>query len=326
MRVLAKDMHKKILDLLREHRKTEWEIIRHLIEFDRRRLWQDFGCTSLFDYALKKLDMTESIAVAFIGVARKTRTVPALREELRTQALSVSKASRVVSILTNENADEILEIARTKSKREIEIEIAIRNPEAARRDRVRPISKDKVRLEVTVSNFAEVERAQSLLCQRFGRHLTLSEVVEFLATDYVKRNDPVQKARRAKGRGAAKRVRLREVSAQEEVVETSIESASEPCPGKVDAGEVIPLAVKNMVYEKAGGRCEFHVKGERCAQDKWVEVHHIRPRSQGGTNDLGNLILLCGAHHDLLHQLELPGVLRDENGVFYDWRGKSTDG
>lgn len=32
-----------------------------------------------------------------------------------------------------------------------------------------------------------------------------------------------------------------------------------------------------------------------------VDVHHIRRRSQGGTDDLANLVSLCRAHHDWTH-------------------------
>jgi 5-methylcytosine-specific restriction endonuclease McrA len=30
-------------------------------------------------------------------------------------------------------------------------------------------------------------------------------------------------------------------------------------------------------------------------------VHHIHRRSQGGSNDPSNLVLLCGIHHDHVH-------------------------
>lgn len=45
------------------------------------------------------------------------------------------------------------------------------------------------------------------------------------------------------------------------------------------------------------------------ARDVWpdiqcwsdLHVHHKRRRSQGGTDDLSNLVALCAAHHDAVH-------------------------
>ncbi len=33
----------------------------------------------------------------------------------------------------------------------------------------------------------------------------------------------------------------------------------------------------------------------------WCDGHHLQPRSRGGTNELGNAVLVCRRHHTLLH-------------------------
>ena len=38
---------------------------------------------------------------------------------------------------------------------------------------------------------------------------------------------------------------------------------------------------------------------------RFVDVHHLRPRSEGGKNTLENLITLCTAHHRATHRGEL---------------------
>jgi 5-methylcytosine-specific restriction endonuclease McrA len=61
---------------------------------------------------------------------------------------------------------------------------------------------------------------------------------------------------------------------------------------------------KHAVFLRDQGRCTFvNECGERCNVDRWLHVHHIKPVSQGGTNDPANLTVLCSAHHDLVHQL-----------------------
>lgn len=58
------------------------------------------------------------------------------------------------------------------------------------------------------------------------------------------------------------------------------------------------------VIGRAGGRCEFVVKGLRCERAKpdWqVYAHHIDERSDGGAlYDLANGMCLCAHHHTLL--------------------------
>ena len=38
-----------------------------------------------------------------------------------------------------------------------------------------------------------------------------------------------------------------------------------------------------------------------CRSSRWIEVHHVQPRAQGGRHTLDNLICLCGGHHDAVH-------------------------
>jgi len=49
----------------------------------------------------------------------------------------------------------------------------------------------------------------------------------------------------------------------------------------------------NNIYTKYGGKCAV------CSFDEVVEVHHIKPRRIGGSDELENLILLCPNHHAL---------------------------
>ncbi|MEF8894296.1 HNH endonuclease [Halodesulfurarchaeum sp.] len=54
-----------------------------------------------------------------------------------------------------------------------------------------------------------------------------------------------------------------------------------------------PESTKNtLIYERAIQRCE------RCGdRSDHLEVHHIEPRSEGGSNKPSNLIVLCPNHH-----------------------------
>ncbi|MGZ3709718.1 MAG: HNH endonuclease [Bdellovibrionota bacterium] len=42
--------------------------------------------------------------------------------------------------------------------------------------------------------------------------------------------------------------------------------------------------------------------GKRCANRRWLEIHHLKPVSEGGKNEAGNLTTLCSAHHRVEHE------------------------
>lgn len=50
--------------------------------------------------------------------------------------------------------------------------------------------------------------------------------------------------------------------------------------------------------------CQNHQLGkENCQEDRlrFIHIHHIIPRIQGGTHDLDNLLTICRAHHEDIH-------------------------
>jgi hypothetical protein len=84
------------------------------------------------------------------------------------------------------------------------------------------------------------------------------------------------------------------------------------------AKQEVPPALRRAVLRRDERRCR--VAG--CRNATFLDLHHIRPRSEGGSHGADNLVTLCSAHHRALHRGELrsagdasdfrvlPGVLR----------------
>jgi HNH endonuclease len=66
----------------------------------------------------------------------------------------------------------------------------------------------------------------------------------------------------------------------------------------VRAAQDIPPATRRAVIRRDRGRCQ--VPG--CAHAHFVDLHHVVPRSEGGSHDARNLVTLCGAHHRGAHE------------------------
>jgi hypothetical protein len=330
-------IHNEIVSSVERHRKLEWKIIQLLQEAEEVKLPRAFECGSLFKYATKVLKLEEDRAYPLITLARKTKSISQLADALCEGRLSVSKASRIVSIIDSNNADELIKFAMTHSKREVEFEVARRNPRAAI-ERVKPISEDRVELTISLSkaDYEKLLRVQSLEARRHAQ-VSRGEAVSASLDAYLFRHDPVAKADRSAQRNQSRqkvtviehdRLLSRESDAAA-VVPTSqgisnhltkkapasiIQAdGKELCPGRVNR-RPLTAAQRHATHLVTRGKCtHIHPDGSRCDEDRYTETHHIIEVSRGGSNHPGNLTTLCRFHHQLLHKKthELPN--------FEDW-------
>jgi hypothetical protein len=67
------------------------------------------------------------------------------------------------------------------------------------------------------------------------------------------------------------------------------------------ARQSIRPAVRRTVLQRDQRRCR--VPG--CFHASFLDVHHIVPRAEGGSNTVDNLLTLCGSHHRAVHRGEL---------------------
>ncbi len=79
----------------------------------------------------------------------------------------------------------------------------------------------------------------------------------------------------------------------------------------------IPPSIKRQVLEKARYKCQR----PGCHHTRFLEIHHVVPRAQGGSNKPENLRCLCGACHKLLHEQFSPDLMFQsrENQSEYSW-------
>jgi hypothetical protein len=62
-------------------------------------------------------------------------------------------------------------------------------------------------------------------------------------------------------------------------------------------GRTVPGAITRLLRYRDGG-CRF----PGCERKRWVKAHHIVHWGDGGGTNLDNLVLLCHAHHRLIHE------------------------
>jgi hypothetical protein len=68
------------------------------------------------------------------------------------------------------------------------------------------------------------------------------------------------------------------------------------------AAQAIPPAVVRFVWRRDHGRCQ----APGCRSARGLEVHHLVRRTDGGSHEPANLVLLCSACHLAHHRGQLP--------------------
>jgi hypothetical protein len=327
--VTEQRLHFEAMARAARYLESEASLLETIMDVDRTRLYLKFDLNSTFTYCVKLLNLSEAVAYNFIAVARKAREVPELKDAIKAGELGVSKARKIVSILTPENQDEWIRKARELPQAKLEREVAECAPEAAAKDkeRMRPVKNSRVRVEAEVSQDVSdlIRRVQDLVSGGQKKPASLEDALKAMAEFYLDRKDPVERAKRA---GKRRLERAGNCSCDEFVAGESNCSCDElpataPDTSKLSHDELgtksenhigfrrpknanrdaIAAAVEHAVHLRYGGKCwAKRADGSFCHSTKFIQLHHILPVSAGGGNDIRNLISLCGRCHRLWHR------------------------
>lgn len=278
---LHQHVHAKALQVAASYKRAEADLVSALQEVENKRVFIHQGYTSLFNYSVQALGLSESVTANFITVARKAREIPALQRAIQAGELSVSKARKITPVLMRENQAEWVRKAQTLPTRELEQEVARAAPAQAVAERVKFVSEDRLEFRTGISRRLrdKLLRVQDLESQRVSRPASLEETLEALADLYLKAKDPVRRAERALTR-----------------------SSNAGACVTVTRTQVIPAAVRHRVYLRDQGQCTHRDSdGRRCGNRRWIDLHHILPRREDGPNTAENLTTLCSSHHRFEH-------------------------
>ena len=144
------DLLRRLSELLANSRNVEAELIAHMAEVDRRRLFQRHA-SSMFKYAVEILHLSEAEAYLRIEVARASRKHPMLLEMLADGRLHLSGIAVLSPVLTEGNRETVLSRAVHKSKREIKELVAELAPKPDVPDSIRKLPERPKEKEITTA-------------------------------------------------------------------------------------------------------------------------------------------------------------------------------
>jgi hypothetical protein len=305
------NIHSKAMTCANNYKRAEAELLEVLQLVDQHRVYLEHSQTSTFGYVVHVLGLSESVAYNFIAVARKSVEIPELKTAIQSGELSVNKARKITSVLDSENHSHWIGLAKTLPQAKLEKEVARVQPELALPEKIKPVFQNRMLMQLGVSEklLEKLKRVQDLESQRTKTPATLEQTLEVLAEGYLKRNDPMEKA---------KRFEIRSTKAKKsEVIQTVNENKNSPLAPETlqpvsrqeqkrqtqtyKTRRVLPAQLKHRINLRDKWQCTHLEKDQRCANKRWLEIHHVQPLSLGGTHELNNLTTLCSAHHRHLH-------------------------
>jgi len=308
------EVHQRLVSLGQDRATHEHQICRWLLAAERLRVHARAGYASLREYAERLLGLSGRQTEERLRVGRALASLPLLDGALVSGELRWSSVRELTRVATKDTEGAWLAWAKGRRLRQIEQAVASRPPGAKPQDRSDPSRvKHRLLFEVRAETMALFRDLQARVRADLGGQVDDDTLL-------------YEVARRALG-GPADDGRASyqvAVTRCDECGRTSIDAggASHPvdelvagmaaCDGQAvgacdpsphgRATQTIPPATRRGVMRRDHKRCV--VPG--CANHRYLDVHHVDPRSEGGGHDPERLAVLCGSHHRAVH----AGVLR----------------
>ncbi|MCB9572319.1 MAG: HNH endonuclease [Kofleriaceae bacterium] len=291
------------------------EEARWLVAAQRIALHRRFGYATLAEYLERTLGYGPRAARERLRVATALQKLPKTAAALACGAHSYSAVRELTRVGRDDTEAAWLAAAAGKTVHEIEAMVAGRRPGDLPGTEVEPTEvRRSLSLEIGPETLALWRDARLALELERGGAVSDDELLATLCRELLGGGRAVADARPA-GR-AGYQIALTVCPSCDRTTQDGGGRAIEVPPsvgararcdatvlGRVDGDDVgratqtVPPRIRRAVIARDHGRCR--VPG--CRSARFVEVHHVRPRAQGGPHTLANLISLCGGHHDAVH-------------------------
>ena len=314
------------------------ELIAHLAEVERRKLYRPAGYSSLYVYCVHELHMSEAVAYKRIRAARVVRQFPFVLEAIADGRLHLDALKRLARSLNEQNVKELVEAASHRTTREVELLLAERFPKPGAPTVLRPLlpaprpsagaevegmtsapehdvtepAQLAARPVVDISRTEPPKHIGSPVAIERPSHLAPLSPGRFVLQVTLDQNthDLLQ---RAKELLAAVQPGCDAAQVLERALRGLVASLEQQKFGDTDSPRSsrpscdtrhIPAEIKRQVAVRDGKQCTFvSERGTRCLERGQLEFDHIRTVALGGRSTVENLRLRCRAHNQFEAEL-----------------------
>lgn len=253
-----KELHNDTKNLAAYERKVTAKLLHHLREIESRKLFCEYGYSSLFAYCVRELSFSEAAAARRVNASRKLKDLPEIEKKIESGDLTLSNLNLALDKFKQENI--------TDKEFQKEVLATIENTSTK--------ECEKVLSEIIVPNNLPMEPVR----QFHPFHINMSD-------------ETYNKFEEVRGLLAHRRLSRDEMFYK--IFELTAEQLTKE---KFKTNSKLPPASSDTRYIPAGLKKAVHERDKKCVKcgSTWaLEVNHIFPFALGGKTELSNLNLLC---------------------------------
>jgi hypothetical protein len=303
-------------------------LLEYLAEVEARGLHLKEAYSSMYDFCVRKLRLSEGSAVRHLAGARACSRFPTALESVRDGRIHLTGLEMLSRYLGSGHFLDLLAAAANKSKAEIEVTLRAWFPRPDVPERVRPVAEQPGLAVVTANSDSAAVRASELdvaapsAASREAAHAERGRVaprsaerfhVEFTvsaqskdklerALDLMSHQNPKRSVAVAFDRALDALLR--------DLEKKKLGKTSRPRKSQGAKFGDISRATRREVSERDAEQCSYVSEaGLRCTARAFVELDHAEARALGGSGEPENARVLCRPHN----QFEARRVFGEEH-------------
>jgi hypothetical protein len=295
-------------------------VVRHFKEIYVRDLYLARGFSSMYLMAVEEFGYDSSSALRRTHALELALAVPSILEKIDQGELCLQSVANIQTFLNKERGAKkpysseqkaaLVEKCSGLSTRDVQTELAGRNPDVRFYEMKKMVSKNQLRVTYVTKTTTEekLERIKALR-SHVNPYKNRDELLDFMAERTLDQIDPLRKADRADKRTAKKaesQLPAQAVKMNFKVREDIVSEAGE-IQLAIDFCELVKpksryiSAVDDRGVRKGNGDlgCEYNDEksGRRCSSKHQEQRDHILEFSKGGSNEPSNLRIYCAKHN-----------------------------
>ena len=303
------------------------KLIAHIAEMSARKVALELGYKNLFDYCIRRLNLSEGAVPARIHVANVSRRFPQLLVALAENRISLTVASLLAAHVSENNVDKLISDCAGMTRKQTEVYLVTLRPKPVFEPSIRkrpsrpqplaprpqnerltpkapspPLEQTPPKSSPTILQPARPDEFNFRFAAGRDFRDKFERLAEVLGVENAQKHmaDILEKAldialEKKDPKKKFERRKKREKSSKSRSRSNDVAKNDQPAKSRYIASEV-----SERVHARSNYQCQYcSSDGTRCSSRTGLQIEHVRPFGIFRSNDERFLQLLCAQHNGL---------------------------